>query len=319
MRRLLGLTVVVVLACSDSDGAAGGSSSDDGGGGSNNAGSPGAGGDSTPSGGAAASGAAPPAGDAACPAGALFCESFEGDALDAASWGTTDAPAGFELDTTGGWHGEHSLRVFMGAELGMIEPHQLPLQVPIPAPDDRIYARWFMRFSDLRLPGYHPNFVTIVSSDFDIGNWPMYEQHSFGSFAGSFSVNHLGPQLDQALLWGGFDSETPWLGDNTPDSEQSLVSGQWFCVEMMVYGGHQGPDDTSHSDEETIVWIDGVEIDDLHASHDVWQSPEHWSPQFDGSRWSFGIAGAYTADAVTELWYDAIAFSHERLGCGAEP
>ncbi len=315
MRHWLTASLVAIVACSDSAGAVGGSSPEGGGGQSNDAGAGPAGGDGGVTGGNAGAGGAP-SGDAACPAGALFCESFEGDTLDAASWGTATLPAGFELDKSGGWHGAHALRVFMGSDYGVVDPHQLPLQIPIAAPEDRIYARWFMRFSDLKLPGYHPNFVTIVSSDFDIGNWPMYEQHSFGSFAGSFSVNHLGPQLDQALLWGGFDSETPWLGDSTPDTEQSLAAGEWFCVELMVYGGDQGPGDTSHSDEETIVWIDGVEIDELHASHDVWQSPEHWSPRFDGSRWSFGIAGAYTADTTTELWYDAIAFAHERIGCG---
>jgi hypothetical protein len=205
--------------------------------------------------------------------------------------------------------------VRMGDAHGFPGAQTIDLNVPIAAPDDRVYARWFMRFTDLRLPGYHPNFVRVVSADFDIGSWWMYEQHSFGSFAGSFSVNHLGPMLDQALLYGGWDAETIDSGDTTPADEHGIAAGAWFCVELMLYGGHDGPDDTEHDEEETMVWLDGMAIEDLHATDDDWSTPEHWSPRYDGSRWTFGIDGAYTNDPGTELWYDAIVFSHERIGC----
>lgn len=266
-----------------------------------------------------------PAADAAmvitpqCPAGAVFCESFEADAIDPTRWRIGGSPGGVVLDETIGADGTRSVHVRMGEAYGVTEPETLQLLVPIPAPDDRVYARWFMRFENLALPGYHPNFVHVVGPDFRIDEWWEHQQLSFGSFAGSFSINHLGPELDAALLWGGWDSDSPWLGDDTPGDEHGLIAGEWLCVEMMVFGDHQGQGDTSHDGEEVRVWINGMEIEDLHADDEAWRpwgEFERWSPGYDGSVWTFGIMGAYTAEATTDVWYDAIAFSPARIGCG---
>ncbi len=256
-----------------------------------------------------------------CPAAAVWCESFESSAtLDPARW-TVGGPAdSVLLDTEVGYDGSHSLHVRMGEAYGIAGGAAATIAQGIPAPDDRLYARWYMRMEDLSLPGYHPNLVTVYGADYDIGHWWDFGTLSFGTFLGELSVNAFGLGLDGAKLWTEPDNEVlpDFGGDTTPGFEHHIQAGAWFCVEWMLFGDHQGPSDESHPGEEHRIWIDGVEIDALYGNDELWGpwgASEHWSPIYDQSIWTFGIGGAYPESATIDVWFDAIVFSHEPIGC----
>lgn len=259
--------------------------------------------------------------DPSCPATAVFCESFEdGDALDPALWERSGADTAVSIDTTEGYDGGHSLHVRMGAEYGLDGGAAAKLLYGIPAPDDRIYARWYMRMGDMSLPGYHPNLVLVTGPDYDIGHWWDFATISFGTFLGEFSVNAFGLGLDAAKLWTERGNEVlpDFGGDTTPRSEHGIAAGQWFCVEWQLFGDHQGADDLEHPGEEERVSIEGAEIPELVGSDETWapfNPPEHWSPIYDGSIWTFGIGGAYPTGPSLDVWFDAIVFSNEPIGC----
>ena len=113
---------------------------------------------------------------------------------------------------------------------------------------------------------------------------------------------------------GGF-----YLGDKTPAREQWLEVDQWYCLEVMGFGDDLGDGNTQGDGEEVRVWLDEMEIEGLHADDAYWQgygSKERWSPKYDGSLWSFGIGGQAPQNGQKiDIWYDALAFSSERIGC----
>lgn len=259
--------------------------------------------------------------DPNCPAAAVFCESFEdGDALDPSRWEPSGAEGAVSIDTTQAYDGGHSLHVRMGAEYGLDGAAAAKLLVGVPAPDDRIHARWYMRMGDMSLPGYHPNLVLVTGPDYDIGHWWDFATISFGTFLGEFSVNAFGLGLDGAKLWTERGNEVlpDFGGDTTPRSEHGIASGEWFCVEWTLDGDHQGADDMEHPGEREEVAIEGNPVPDLLGTDETWapfNPPEHWSPIYDGSIWTFGIGGAYPQGPTLDVWFDAIVFSHEPVGC----
>lgn len=262
-----------------------------------------------------------PAPGGECPAGAVLCESFEDTTvLDPSRWEISGTADGVFVDVENASHGAHSLHARMGTAYGLPGASAARLLQGVSAPDDRIYARWYMRFGDMSLPGYHPNLVFVTGPDYDIGHWWDFATLSFGTFLSEFSVNAFGLGLDGAKLWTEPDNEVlpDFGGDTTPQTEHGIAAGEWFCVEWMLYGDHQGPDDTSHPDEEDRVWINGEEIPDLLGNDEIWgvfSAPEHWSPIYDGSRWTFGIGGAYPQGPTLDVWFDAIVFAHAPIGC----
>jgi len=87
----------------------------------------------------------------------------------------------------------------------------------------------------------------------------------------------------------------------------------------MGFGDDLGDGNTQGDGEEVRVWIDDMEIAGLHADDAYWKgygSQDRWSPKYDGSLWSFGIGGQAPQNGQKiDIWYDALAFSSERIGC----
>jgi hypothetical protein len=260
---------------------------------------------------------------ATCPEQAVFCESFEQDPLAADLWSISGMAGSVTIDTTQSVDGKSSLHLKSGSEYNLAPPFAASLLKHIPATNDRIYMRVYMRYADLTLPGYHPNLITVTDGNYDIGHWPDFSIWSFGWFWNDFSINGFGRGLDGAKIWmedgneqqaGGF-----YLGDKTPATEQWLKVDQWYCLEVMGFGDDLGNGNTQGDGEEVRVWIDDMEIAGLHADDAYWKgygSKERWSPKYDGSLWSFGIGGQAPQNGQKiEIWYDALAFSSERIGC----
>lgn len=259
-----------------------------------------------------------PAAPPGCPPNASFCEDFE-DGLDLTRWKQSH-PTAVSLDATHAHRGTHALHVKVGDAYALPAPQTLQMIRGVHTPDDHLWLRVWLRFEQLRLPGYHPNLISVTSGDYDVGRWPEFARLSFGTFLGELSVNGFGKGLDGAKLWTEPSNHyTDPAGDDTPLTEHALAAGEWFCLEMHVFGDHQGPGDTSHPNEENRVFINGVEVPELYGSDarwGPWGAAEHWSPDYDGSLWAFGIDGAYTSGPTQDLWFDSIAFGNTRLGCG---
>jgi hypothetical protein len=75
-----------------------------------------------------------------------------------------------------------------------------------------------------------------------------------------------------------------------------FTPGTWTCVEVLLDSGAP----------EIDVWVDGVEVPDLH--HTDWPLDP-----YDNVR--FGFEKYYGPAA--EIWYDDIAIGTQRIGCGA--
>jgi len=260
---------------------------------------------------------------ATCPKQAVFCESFEQAPLAADRWSITGMAGSVTIDATQSVDGNSSLHLKSGSQDGLAPPFAASLLAHIPAKDDRVYMRVYMRYGDLTLPGYHPNLITVTDGDYDIGHWPDFSIWSFGWFWNDFSINGFGRGLDGAKIWmeegneqqaGGF-----YLGDKTPTAEQWLEVDHWYCLEVMGFGDDLGDGNQDGDGEEVRVWIDDEEIAGLHADDAYWKgygAKERWSPKYDGSLWSFGIGGQAPQNGQKiDIWYDALAFSSERIGC----
>jgi hypothetical protein len=326
--------VVWVMGCSGEVGAVDAGLPTTGGSGGGSAGGEGMGtGGGAPSGGGAtttggggptgggSSGDAGMHGDAGaeCPADALFCEGFEGSALDLTKWKVNGMAQTFTIDSTTPAHqGRSSLHMAFGAAYGHTGHQTVEIQAPLPAPDDRIYVRAYLRFGNLGLPGQHPFFIDVAdSAGVELG---------FGSIINDFALLAYAPNgLDNPRIWyeggGGYHSGIE-NGDQTPTSENGLMAQTWICVEMMFFGDHQGPGDTAHPDEEVKVWLNGTLIPQLGATDALWRAelqgrapPEHWSPVYAQARWRFGVESFGPVSASLDLWFDGIVLASSRIGC----
>lgn len=251
-----------------------------------------------------------------CPPGAAFCEDFE-DGLDMGRWAINGNQNTFTVDRSiGAAHGQQSLHVAYGATYGHTGTPTIQIKTRIAAPEDRLYARVYLRFDNLTLPGAHPFFISISdAATTEIG---------FGSIQNDFALMAWAPGgLDNPRMWFEGNGWRPGNedGDNTPLSERFIQAKEWFCVEMMLFGDHQGAGDTHHEAEEAKVWLNGMEISDMAMSDTIWRQelgrnpPEHWSPVYDGSVWKFGIESFPPQNASIDVWFDALAISTQRIGC----
>lgn len=251
-----------------------------------------------------------------CPPGALLCESFE-NGLDSARWRTNGDATAFSIDETQAQHGRRSLHLTYGLPSRHTGNPTVQLLDTIPAPDDRVFVRAWLRMGNLGLPGQHPGFI-------DVSDVEGREQ-AFGSIINDFAMLAWTPGgLDNARIW--YEGTSGWHppvenGDATPTTENGLTSQEWFCVELMFFGDHQGANDSSHPNEETRVWINDAEIPQLAESDALWrlelgrEPPEHWSPNYAAAKWRFGLTSFGPTSAPIDLWFDSLVFSNTRIGC----
>lgn len=253
-----------------------------------------------------------------CPAHAVFCEDFESGFGD--RWETNGD--GVVIDSALAFDGSHSLHVQIGHENGraISGAQTARIKLGIPTTSDRLYVRAYVRFGELSLPGFHPNYINVIGGTDDFSKWPDgFASLSFGAFLGEFSINAFTRGFDAGKLWVEEGTASTDKGDATPSSEHGLSAGEWLCLELMAFGDDSGADDHDHSRETFDVSFDGVfryRADDAYYTG-FWGSsvPEHWSPLYDGSKWTFGIDGQYTDALNTDIWFDAIAFSEQPVGC----
>ena len=229
---------------------------------------------------------APPGVDAAtgaaraCPEGTLFCDDFESIELDTSAW-SFDVRNGAVAGTSAmrAFEGARALRLELppadGAR-GYLSPRGL-----LPVSGNRIYGRFYL----LVTPSVGMVHSALVEARGRIdGNRTTYGLHSNSARLNS---RYTSPVIEEH---GGLKK----LGDRRLPSE-------WTCVELLYDGGAN----------EIRYWFDGVEDEGMRVQPST--DPEWVAPTFD--ELVLGFLTYQAAEAHFEVWYDAVAFDTERIGC----
>ncbi len=216
----------------------------------------------------------------ACPEGVLFCDDFESGSLDDALWGQ-DLRLGVEMSvsTERAFEGAHALRFDFpttDAARGFVLPRGV-----VPIEGNRIYARFYLLVTPAVTMVHSA--VMEASGTLD-GNWTFYGLHSN---QGRLNSRYFSPTIEEH---GGLKK----FGDH-------YLSETWTCIEVLFDG----------EGDEIRVWFDGVEDEEMHVQPST--DPEWIAPTFD--QIAIGFLTHQATDADFQVFYDAVAFDSERIGC----
>ena len=149
-----------------------------------------------------------------------------------------------------------------------------------PASDGKVYVRTFLRLRDALSEGHNTFFESGPSGNTD----PPFETR-IGVMFSMLMINQ--PDADR-----GFLSNEDYYVDNMLGAV--FPAETWACIEAYF--------DPSAS--EVDVWLDGVEVSDLHRTD--WQQDAIDELRFGYEKY---------AGPETQIWYDDIAVSSSRIGC----
>jgi hypothetical protein len=151
--------------------------------------------------------------------------------------------------------------------------------------------------------------LPVAGGRFYVRTWmmlggPMSAQHNSFILADLFAMQGQGNSLRvgediQMLMYTvmgdahGALSNQNYYNDGKPGV--SFTPNTWTCLELLLGSGSPG---------EVDVWVNGVEVPDLH--HTDWAVDN-----YDNVRFGFE---KYAGPAV-DIWYDDIAIGTQRIGC----
>ena len=262
-------------------------------GGSSVSGASGASGTSNPSGaaGAQAGGGVGPSGSAGaafglapCHArsGLLACDDFESATLGAVpggAWSAGIVGAGTVTvdDSVPAHSGSKAVHVH-GAEFQtLLVYHDAAV---LPQASGKFYVRAFVRLAEAMVDGHN----TFVIAD-------------LFAAPGTGNALRLGEQNSMLMMTVGGDAHGYLSNQNYYNDHKPGVvfkAADYSCLELML--------DSPHT--EIQVWVDGVDVPDLHVSNLAHEN-------YDALRFGF----EKYAGPVSDLWFDDIAFGSERIGC----
>ena len=216
----------------------------------------------------------------ACPAGVLFCDDFESSELDDARW-ASDIRSGVVASTSDAraLEGARALRLQVPPADGArayLSPRGL-----LPVAGNLVYGRFYL----LVTPSVGMVHSALVEARGQIdGNRTTYGLHSNSSRLNS---RYTSPIVE---MHGGLKK----FGDHR-------LPETWTCVELL-YDGEAS---------EIRYWFDGVEDEGMRVQPST--DPEWVAPTFD--ELVLGFLTYQAAETDFEVWYDAVAFDTERVGC----
>ncbi|HEY2734929.1 MAG TPA: hypothetical protein VGI70_13130, partial [Polyangiales bacterium] len=230
-----------------------------------------------------------------CGASFLLCDDFESGQLDPTIWHTKFSAPSF--DATRAARGQKSLH-FSTTATGAsgIETSKI-------FPIATYYGRLFVYFAALptspqwahwTVVGANPTDASAIKGEIRVG----------GQFDGTIDRYGVGTDGGPTGDWTNLDAD--------PNGKPSAVpEGRWICLEWM------------HSTEnnETRLFVDGVEHPSLHTNADVKHggnsSVKYELPDF-GSVW-FGFWNYDQGKSVVpnkfDVWIDEVALDDVRIGC----
>ena len=232
---------------------------------------------------AIADGSTPAGGDGAVDGGSrsapAISDDFEGATLDGSRWSVLGAeghqaplPTTAILDGARAHAGRQSLHVHDGF-----------IQTRPPGP--AFYGRAFVWFDADPGDGHWMSWV-------GVGPGAMQDTEvRYGGHYDILEANYYGNDDEVISDPKGYCSPTCTNGVAVPVR-------RWACVEFFF------------GKDETRFWLDGSEIETLHATTWRNQAPP-WSPAYDRVRLGFhDFQGA-----PVDVWYDDVALDEERIGC----
>jgi hypothetical protein len=212
----------------------------------------------------------------------VFCEGFEsfgsGELAALPPW-TVAVNGGGTVDISAeqSHAGARSLRVYGSGFSAFLVYRDAKV---LPAPSGRFYLRAFLRLSEAMTGGHN----TFIVGDLDAS-------------PGSGNALRLG-EMNQMLMYtvagdahGALANEN-YYTDHQPGA--ALTAGTWGCLEILV----------DSSAPELRVWLEGVEIADLHHA-------DFPVDAYDALRFGF----EKYAGPESEVFYDDLAIGSEPIGC----
>lgn len=213
----------------------------------------------------------------------LFCDDFESGALDASRWSAIDAREGSSgrVSETHAFEGTHALELDLGTADGaraLLSPQGL-----FPMATNRVYGRFYL-YTSPAVDMVH-SFLLNATGTLD-GGRAYYGLHSN---QGRLNSRYVAPAI---TVHGGLKA----IGTH------HLPEDTWVCVELLFDG----------EANEIQFWFDGVEDPDMRVTSDA--DPPWIAPPF--TRIEMGFHTFQAAGAPFSVFYDAVAFDDERIGCG---
>jgi hypothetical protein len=234
-------------------------------------------------------------GDSRCNDQFVLCEDFEADALDTGIWEKrTSTGSTIDIDDTQHARGAHSAH-FHAEDNGISYISQTQA---FPAPDNKYYARMFVRFDSMPDAPDWAHWTVAGAGD------------STGANGGEIRVGgQFNPQQGKNLFGVGTDGGDTgdWTNLDGDDGAKEVPVQEWVCLEWMFDG----------SSNTTQFWWDDVEHPSLATSetNHGGSSDPFILPTFDGSWFGWWLYQADTNPPAFDLWIDEIAINYERIGC----
>jgi hypothetical protein len=232
------------------------------------------------SGGSAAAAGAP--NDFCAPrSGLTFCETFEeqasGPALAQPPWTPSiNGDGQVTIDDSVAHSGQRSLKVHgSGFSTFLVLSGEL-----LPSSSGRLHVRSYVRIAEPMSGGHNTFLVADTQAAPGAGN--------------AFRLGEMNAMLMYTVMGDthGALANDNFYTDQLPGA--ALTPMAWGCLEVAL--DHQKP--------EIQVWLDGVEIPDLH--HTDWALDAYDALRFGFEKY---------AGPVRDIWYDDIALGTARLGC----
>lgn len=150
----------------------------------------------------------------------------------------------------------------------------------LPAAGKRVYVRAFVRFAEPMSGGHN----TVVIAD-------------RAEAPGTGNAFRLGEMNEMLMYTVSGDTHGALSNENFYNDQiigAAFVAGEFSCVEFVL----------DSAAPEIDVWLEGVEIPDLH--HTDWPLDDYDALRFGFEKY---------AGPVREIWYDDIAIGTEPIGC----
>ncbi len=207
-------------------------------------------------------------------AGLALCDGFEQPQVQSPPWFFVNIAAAVTIDTERFYRGTRSLHVRTDAEPDPTRPtRQGEVTQTDAVPLDTLYGRVFM---------------------YAASPLPMWSFRIWGLL--QVDAPNLGPML---FVDNGKIQVYPPLAELS--SQTDLPLDRWFCLEFKVVNAVAG---------EMQVWLDEVELTDLHYNGDTTMNP-------GVGRFSIGTAlfGDTAQRPPFDVWFDELGLDDQRIGC----
>jgi hypothetical protein len=233
-------------------------------------------------GGAAGQDAMAPAGACAARPGLVFCDDFETrSAFPAGPWTTGIIGEGtVTVDTASPAHsGTRSVHV-QDADADYDTLLVLHDAAILPAAGGRLYLRAFIKLGRAMSAGHN----SYVLAD-------LYARQGQGN---NLRLGEDNGMLMESVMGDAHGALSHQAFYNDGQLGVVLAPGAWTCLEVLLDSGAP----------ELDVWVDGVEVPDLHRTD--WPLDAYDNVRFGFEKY---------AGPAAEIWYDDIAVGIQRVGC----